>query len=162
MQPVRRSGRATQEIPGIVRGDRYRGGMRIEAKIAGQRRELFTPYELEWPVAKELTLRELIESVVRSEVDAFHTRQRERQLDRVLSPQQIELDRHTGKVDPGGQAGTGIVDAEQAVTTALEAFADGLFFLFVDGRQIDDLDAAVHVVPTSTLLFVRLTPLAGG
>ena len=136
--------------------------MRIEAKIAGQRRELFTPYELEWPVAKALTLSELIDAVVRHEVDAFRTRQQERQLDRVLTNAQIAEGARLGKVGPEGRATPAQVDADQAVATALEAFTDGLYFVFVDGNQIEDVDTTVHVVPTSTLLFVRLTPLVGG
>jgi len=137
-------------------------GMRIEAKIAGQRRGLFAPYELEWPVAKELTMGELLAAVVREEVAAFHDRQRERQLDRVMSAGHISTDAATGKVDPGAKPRSPTVDATAAVATATLAFEDGLFFAFVDGRQVENLDAIVHVVPTSSLLFVRLTPLAGG
>lgn len=136
--------------------------MRIEAKIAGQRRELFTPYELEWPVAKELSLRQLLDAVVREEVSAFRTRRRQRQLDRVLTPAQIAEGAVTGKVDPAGRTTPPSVDGDEAVATAVEAFTDGLFFVFVDGRQVSDVEERVRVVPTSTLLFVRLTPLAGG
>lgn len=136
--------------------------MRVEAKIAGQRRELFSPYELEWPVAKALPLAHLIEAVVRHEVETFRLRQKQRQLDRVLSPQQVAEGVARGKVDPEGRTTPSEVDADDAVATAIEAFGDGLYFVFVDGKQIDSLDATVHVVPTSTLLFVRLTPLVGG
>lgn len=136
--------------------------MRVQAKIAGQRGELFSPFELEWPVAKALALSDLIEVVVRQEVAAFEQRQRERRLDRVLSPQQVADGVASGKVDPEGRATSGDVDGDEAVATALEAFADGLYFVFVDDTQIESLDTTVHVVPTSTLLFVRLTPLVGG
>ena len=136
--------------------------MRIEAKIAGQRRELFTPYEIEWPIAKELTLHELIDAVVRQEVAAFRSRQQQRQLDRVLTPQRINEDASAGKVDPAAKETPTAVNEENAVEVALEAFDDGLYFVFVDGRQLQTLSDVVHVVPTSTLLFVRLTPLVGG
>ena len=49
-----------------------------------------------------------------------------------------------------------------------EAFAGfvaehpGVDFVFVDDEQITDLDAVVTISPASTLLFVRLVPLAGG
>ena len=135
--------------------------MRIEAKIAGQRRELFAPYELEWPHAKELTLRQLLGAVVREEVAAHRQRQRARQLDRVLTSAQIAVGAEAGKVDPAGRPNSAEVEEDAAVATAVEAFEDGLFFVFVDGRQVDGVDALVHVVPASSLLFVRLTPLAG-
>ncbi len=136
--------------------------MRIEAKIAGHRRELFAPVELEWPVAKELTLRELLDAVVRAEVHAFAERKRQQRLDRVLTAAAVATSAERGKVDPASRDAGEPVDPSVAVDTALEAFDDGLFYVFVDGRQIDSLDATLRVVPTSTLLFVRLTPLVGG
>lgn len=136
--------------------------MRIEAKIAGRRRELFAPVELEWFVAKELTLGELLDAVIRAEVRAFADRKRRQRLDRVLTAAEISAGADRGKVDPAGRDADVTVDESDAVDTALEAFGDGLFFVFVDGRQVETLEATLRVVPTSTLLFVRLTPLAGG
>jgi hypothetical protein len=54
------------------------------------------------------------------------------------------------------------LDEAAAVATALEAFADGLYLVFIDDEQITELSAPVEIRPTSTPLFVRLVPLAGG
>jgi hypothetical protein len=67
-----------------------------------------------------------------------------------------------GKVDSGGSELDQKVEAQPAVEVALQAFEDGLYFVFVDDNQIEDLDAMVALKPTSQLLFLRLVPLVGG
>ncbi len=70
-----------------------------------------------------------------------------------------------GKITVGGATGSelgGDVDEEEAVATALQAFADGIYFVFLDDVQQEDLDAVVALQPESTLTFIRLTALAGG
>ena len=136
--------------------------MRIEAKLAGQRRELFQPREWEWPDAREMKLGELISEVVREEVRQFRDRQAENRLLRVLTPVQIAEGVERGKVTSGGSDLAQPVDVEAAIATALEAFSDGFYFVFVDDQQIEDLERRITVAPTSTLLFIRLMPLAGG
>jgi hypothetical protein len=49
-----------------------------------------------------------------------------------------------------------------AISRALQAFGDGLYFAVLDGAQIDDLDAPLTVTPSSRLRLVRLVALAGG
>jgi hypothetical protein len=51
---------------------------------------------------------------------------------------------------------------DEAIETALRAFSANRFFLLVDRRQIVDLDAPFPLTPTSTVVFLRLTPLKGG
>jgi hypothetical protein len=136
--------------------------MRIEAKLAGQRRGLFEPREWEWPDAKEMTLGELISEVVRDEVRQFRDRQAENRLLRILTPAAIAEGVERGKITSGGSEIDQPVDTEDAVATALEAFGDGFYFVFVDDQQIEDLEQTITVAPTSTLLFIRLMPLAGG
>ena len=44
----------------------------------------------------------------------------------------------------------------------MQAFGDGLYFAVLDGTQIEDLDAPLHVTASSRLRLVRLVALAGG
>jgi len=136
--------------------------MRIEAKVAGGRRSLFEPAELDWPEARTLTLGELITSVVREEVADFRDRQAANRLVRVLTEQELADGVVRGKIASGGSDLDQDVEPDAAVATALEAFTDGLYFVFVDNAQVEDLSAEVTINPASTLLFVRLVPLAGG
>ena len=134
--------------------------MKVEAKITGQRRTA-EPREVDVPVGPT-RLRELIGTVVRSEVAAFRMRQLDGRLLQVLSPEQIALGSETGKIASGGSELDQQVDEETAVATAVEAFGDGLYFIFINDEQIESLDATVEITPDSTMLFVRLVPLIGG
>ena len=138
----------------------------VEARALGQK-EAIVP---EWSVAlppeldgkEAVTLRELIAAVVRAEVRAFQQRQREGRLLRVLTPEQVREGAARGKIDSGGRDLNQPVDEESAVTTALQAFEDGLYLALVDGAEVRELDAPVTLGPDSRLLFLRLSPLAGG
>jgi hypothetical protein len=107
-------------------------------------------------------LGDLIGEIVRQEVTAFRERQDERRLFQVLSHTEIAQGAMQGKIDPGGRDLEQEVDMEAAVTTASQAFEDGLYYVFVDGEQQDELDTVLTVQPDSTVTFVRLVALAGG
>ena len=53
-------------------------------------------------------------------------------------------------------------DPAEAVAAAIQSFADGFYYVFLDEAQVETLDAPLAVAEDSRLLFVRLTPLAGG
>ena len=135
--------------------------VKVEARITGQRRRPAETREVEIP-AGAITLRELIDAVVRSEVAAFRMRQLDGRLLQVLSKEQIAAGAEVGRITSGGSELDQAVDADAAVATAIEAFADGMYFVFVDEGQVQALDATVEVGVDSTLLFVRLVPLVGG
>lgn len=131
----------------------------------GKSRPTFTDWELTLPETIEtakLSLRSLLTHIVFAEVNAFETRQSERRLLRILSPEQIQLGVEQGKVDLGGSELDQKVEAQAAVEVALQAFEDGLYFVFIDDNQIEDLNATVALEPASQLLFLRLVPLVGG
>jgi len=111
-------------------------------------------------------LRDLIEHIVRNELYMFRLRQKEHHLLHVLSPQAISAAAATGKIAMGGpdelRRNMGEIDDETAIITALQAFEDGLYFVFLDGRQLFELDAAVELSSTSTVTFIRLVALVGG
>ena len=138
----------------------------IEAKIVGQKHPLFTDYRLPLPPeatdAGRMTLRDLITRVVLQEVEGFRQRQEEQRLARVLSPQAIDRGAQRGKIAPGERDYTQDVDADAAVSTALQAFEDGLYFVFLDDVQQESLDQTVFVGEDSRMMFVRLVALAGG
>jgi hypothetical protein len=137
----------------------------ISGKVMGKTRPTFTDWELTLPQAidpAELSLRSLLTHLVFAEVSAFETRQSQRRLLRILSPEQIQLGLEQGKVDSGGSELDQKVEADAAIEVALQAFEDGLYFVFIDDDQIETLDAKVTIKPASQLLFLRLVPLVGG
>lgn len=108
------------------------------------------------------TLRELLAYLVEREVTAFHERQEARRLAVVLSPDDIAAGAARGKIDSGERDLGQRVDPAAAVAAAIQAFADGFYYVFLDEAQAETLDAPLAVAEDSRLLFVRLTPLAGG
>jgi hypothetical protein len=138
----------------------------VSAKALGRKKPLFEDYSVPPPAGlvagKPVTPRELIGHVVRTEVAAFNDRQIERRLLRALSPDQIAAGLAAGKVSAGGSELDQKVDPEQAVATALEAFADGLYLVVLDETEVTDLDAPLPLAASSRLTFVRLAMLAGG
>ena len=135
--------------------------MWVETKVTGQRRrgDQATTIDV---LAGELTLSELIRSVVESEVEGFRQRQLDRQLLQVLTNEQIAAGAAVGKITSGGSELDQEVDLDEAKATAIQAFEDGFYFVFVNGEQIEALNETVTVDDATTMLFVRLTPLAGG
>jgi hypothetical protein len=139
----------------------------VEAKVVGRRKPVLTGWSIPFPPVVEdsaapILLCELISCIVLEEVDAFRKRQEERRLVQVLSPEQIQLGVDKGKVDMGGRDIDQDVNPQAAVATALQAFEDGLYFVFVDGEQHLELDRPVRLSPDSQVTFIRLVPLAGG
>src|SRR5258706_4919764 len=136
----------------------------VEAKVVGQKRPLFTDWRVELPPFDEnqgnhLKLRDLIASIVIKEVEAFRLRQEERKLARVMSSQQIQQSIPTGKVDPGERDLQQPVNTDEATSVALQAFEDGLYFVFIDEVQQTNLDSEVFLKANSKLVFLRLTAL---
>ncbi len=139
----------------------------ISGKSLGSKKPLFADFSAPPPRGLgdggSVTLRDLIEQVVRCEVAAFRQRQESRQLIRALTAREIQAGAEAGKIEAGGSdVPLQEVDDEQAVAVALEGFEDGLYLVVLDGQELRDLDAQVYLQPDSRLTFLRLTLLAGG
>ncbi|WP_232337323.1 hypothetical protein [Deinococcus arboris] len=134
--------------------------MIVETKIVGRR----TPFErrpLEVPAGPQ-TLQSLLTHLVHAEVAAYHERQEQVGVLRVLTERDLTEGALGGRVAVAPQAPGGTVTPEDAVRTALTAFGDGLYYVFLDEEQLESLQAPLTLRPDSTLLLVRLTALAGG
>ncbi len=148
---------------------------KVEARGIGQRTPLHVPWQVPLPpsllhspveASSPFRLRDLIEHIVRNELYLFRLRQEEHRLLHVLSPQAISAAAATGKIAMGYpdelRRNTGEIDDETAVITALQAFEDGLYFVFLDGQQQHTLDTTVELSSTSTVTFIPLVALVGG
>lgn len=138
----------------------------VGAKVVGQRKALFNDWQVPLPPdldgSRRATLRDLITLVVQNEVEAFRTRQEERRLAKVLTAAEIEQGAAKGKIELGERDLQQEVDEEVAIATALQAFEDGFYYVFLDDVQQENLENTVFVGPESHLMFIRLVPLVGG
>ena len=139
----------------------------IEGKSLGSKRPLFDSFSI---ALQDLhisntstTLNDLIEKIVTGQVNAFTQRQHESQLLKALTKKDVELGIQSGKITSGAsQVPKQTVDLNQAITTAKEAFGDGLYMVFIDDEQINTLEEPISLKENSRLLFIRLTLIAGG
>lgn len=165
MQHGRASARPIVPSAGNTAGSRYPSPMPLlEARALGRKRALVPSRSFDLPAAEgdaPLPLRDLIDVVVRSEVEAYVERAQARLFVRCLTEAEIAEGAEAGKVDAGGREVTTEVDADAAVRTALQAFEDGLYLVLVDGEECADLDGPVALTDASSVAFVRLTFLAG-
>ncbi|GAA3996262.1 hypothetical protein GCM10022631_03320 [Deinococcus rubellus] len=134
--------------------------MIIETKTVGRR----TPFERRPTPLPDgpQTLRSLLSHLVQQEVSAYHERQDSVGMLRVLTERDISSGAATGRISVAPQERGGTVTVEDATQSALRAYCDGLYYVFVDDKQIESLDEPLALHPDSTLLLLRLTALAGG
>jgi hypothetical protein len=86
----------------------------------------------------------------------------QRALDRqYLSLEDIRAQAATGVVRMPG-SGPAPSDVAAAVARAHRAFERNVFVVFAGGRQVRRLDEEIALRPGEPVVFLRLTPLAGG
>lgn len=139
----------------------------LEARALGRSKPLIPEWSTPLPPLPEregsgdLTLRTLLERIVRAQVAAYDARQEAQQFVHVLTQREIERGASQGRIDSGGRERSAPVDVEQAIAVALSAFEDRMYLVLIDGQEQKDLDATVRIEESSRVMFVRLTFLAG-
>ena len=136
--------------------------VRVRAKVTGHRRRSAGDHELELPLAPgAVTAAALIEAAVSAEVAAYEQRADEATLVRMLTERELTEDLARGAVRMGDIERPPTVNVDDAVATALLAFDDGIFKIFVGDQELDST-STVDLTDGMDVLFLRLVPLAGG
>jgi hypothetical protein len=133
----------------------------ISGKVLGKSQNLFTSWHMSLS-KQRLTVAGLLTQIITAEIQSFGDRQAERRITKVLGLVEIEAGVALGKISSGGSDLEQVVDVQEAVENALQAFTDGFYLIFIDDEQQEDLTAVVELKADSELLFLRLTPLVGG
>lgn len=137
--------------------------LNVETVVLGRKRAGTAPRPVDIGLdAGTTTARDLIESVVRSEVTAYAARAEERTLVRVLTERELADGVATGVIRSGDADPVAPIDVDRAVDTALLAFDDGLYQLHVDDVEIESLNTEVVLTDRTPVMFLRLVALAGG
>ena len=135
----------------------------LEAKQIGRRNALVPSWNLHLELPDEITLQALLELIVRSEVEAYNGRQRDAKFVRALTQPELEAAAETGKISLGGrETEAQYANPDEAVETAILAFQDGLYYVFLNDQQLEHLDEKIQTRDGMNLLFLRLVALAGG
>lgn len=117
------------------------------------------------------TLDDLITHVVRQQVQAYNAKRQQRGGNQLKESQQeenqllntliIREKSDSGKIGFGDIYNDKPADENTAIETALLAFTDGLYCVFIDEEQIEQLDSPITIDETHVVSFVRLTFLSG-
>lgn len=139
----------------------------ISGKALGRKKPLFVdwsfPLPPDWGDGGGVTLRMLIERIVRQQVAAFQQRQSDATVLRALTSRQIEAAAETGRITMGeSEVGQQPVDLEAAIGNAILAYEDGIYLVILDDVEQKELDREIHLTADSRITFLRLTLLAGG
>ncbi|HCL04143.1 MAG TPA: hypothetical protein DHW61_17335 [Lachnoclostridium phytofermentans] len=132
----------------------------LKIKSVGKRRPILenTLYTLPDDIT---TLRQLIETVVRQEVEKYNNRGIDNMLVPFLTESEISDQSTAGKIGFGRIYSDKKADFEKAVETALQGFEDGLFRIIIGDMEATELDEPLTIHENDILTFIRLTFLAG-
>lgn len=133
--------------------------MIVETKIVGSK----DTESLHVSVPAEIgSLRDLLSVLVRHELSSYEQLRTASKTLRVLTPADLARGVETGAYGREKRAVAAPPTESEAIERSVEAFTDGLFFVFIDDVQVEELDVPVLLRPDSTLRLVRLVALAGG
>ena len=81
-----------------------------------------------------------------------------------LTEEEIAAQRQLGMICLPNQNGSviSIPDAKAQVQKALRAFQVGTYIVLIDKNRVTSLDEEIIFAPTTSIQFIRLTPLVGG
>ena len=134
----------------------------VRAKQAGRKHALIEnkPIEID-DIGKSPTLKIFLKAVVKQQVEEFNAKPTEKNLLPFLSKDEIEQKAEGGKIGFGSIYNENKANLKAAQETALQAFEDGMFAVFVNDNEIQKLDKVVSLDDETVITFIRLTFLAG-
>jgi hypothetical protein len=134
----------------------------ISVKQPGRKHALIDRQVLEVEdLTDQPSLRELLMAVVRQQVTAYNNKPLEKNLLPFLSSAEVDNLAATGKAGFGSIYNEHKADLQKAQETALQAFEDGLFAVFINDEEMKHLSDVFSLNNHTIITFVRLTFLAG-
>jgi len=131
-------------------------------KQLGKKHPIISKQTLEIEIPGSLIpLEELIKAIVKQQVAVYNAKETEISLVKYLLPNQIEDQSLSGKVGFSSIYNENKAVLDKSVETALQAFEDGIYCVFVDDIQIEKLSDTINILPESVFSFIRLSFLAG-
>ena len=108
------------------------------------------------------TLRELLTLLVTASVESYNKRIRTTSRPGPVTEETMDTMAVIGKVSFGMPFGTREADGLKAIETAIQGFEDGLFRIFVNDREIEQLDVPLALADGDAITILRLVMLTGG
>lgn len=133
--------------------------VKVTLKQLGKKRNKFqaVPFELEHSPAN---VGDLIQECVHTCVKEYRARAVGR-TGKPMTEEEIEAQKEIGKIAFGIHYNERQVDEQKAVATALQAYEDGLFRMFLNEEELGATEQELHLTEEDVLTLVRLTMLSG-
>ncbi|MHA7583188.1 hypothetical protein ACX12E_22830 [Paenibacillus vandeheii] len=132
----------------------------ITVKSLGKRKPALAKQAAELPETTD-TLRQLIKNMVAQQLKALQDKKNEAEWLAYLMPEDIQEQGEAGKVGFGAIYNEGVPDIEGAMDTAITAYEDGLFKVFLNDEELQGLDEPLIIQEDDNVVFIRFTMLAG-
>lgn len=134
--------------------------VKVNVKQIGKRKSVVDGVPFTYETVPE-TVQALITETVKICLKAYKKRAEDKDTTKVLDKDTIEELAGVGKIAFGISYGEKVPDEREAVDTAVTAFQDGLYRVFLDGEELSDLQQGIVLNEDKELTFIRLTMLAG-
>jgi len=105
---------------------------------------------------ESITVKDLIEARVLKEVEDFNSQQPQ-YFNGLVQPTRAEQTLNGYRMREHKR-----IDAEKQIYIAWDAFQKNSYFVLIDDKQAESLEQEVCLTRSSTISFVKLTPLVGG
>ena len=143
--------------------------IKVNIKSLGARRSGISAVDFELPagIKEQCTVGEFLDAVTEICVSQYKKRQNESEILKVLTSTQIEEKSLLGKIAFGVNYGTKSPVLKKAQENSRQSYLDGIFALFIDGKEISGLknslplETQIELHEGSEVTFIRLTMLAG-
>ncbi|MFE6079136.1 hypothetical protein ACFVQB_32415 [Paenibacillus sp. NPDC057886] len=132
----------------------------ITVKSLGKRKPALAKQAAELPETTD-TLRQLIKNMVAQQLKALQEKNNEAEWLAYLMPEDIQEQGAAGKVGFGAIYNKGVPDVARAMDTAVTAYEDGLFKVFLNDEELQALDEPLIIQEDDNVVFIRFTMLAG-
>ena len=123
----------------------------VQVKQLGKRKCNIEKIPVDFPVPP-VDVQGLIEAIVSWQVCEYNERLQQSEVLKYLTQEEVENKATSGKV--------GFAEVE-AITNALQSYEDGIFRIFIDDTETEDLSSPTGLKEESTITFIRLAMLSG-
>ena len=106
---------------------------------------------------EKATLLDFITAVVTQQVEVYNAKKHEQNVLPFLTSEQIEDGAVVGKIGFGAIYSEEKANLEKAIANAIVAFEDGLYKVFIDEEEMQNIDNEIFIYKESVVMFLRLT-----
>lgn len=139
--------------------------IKVTVKQLGRKHPILSEQKLEINANEaNISLENLLRLVVQQQVEAFNSKSFEMEDEdyaKLPTENYLNILTDTGKVGFGSIYNQKKADLQKAQENAIQAFEDGLFAVFYNDEQIENLFQEINLDLHHTFAFIRLTFLAG-